>query len=928
MSEISCIIPVYNAEKYLHDAVQSVIAQPLWSAGKMRLYLIDGGSADGSPGICESYAAAQPGSIAYVRLEHPGVSAARNRGLELAQGSDFIAFLDADSKYSPNHINNCLKLFANYPESVFAVGKMSFFGNRSGAFPRYSADAYKVERELELGTDALYVGHIAAGLWRGCALKNVRFSEGPEYGADTKIEEVDFIARALQGRKIAFSPKINYFYRAPPSDPSADIEKTKPSWYSKPYDAFLPLYEGMIAKFGAVPRAVQQTVFEQVSGAGLSIFPFDGIAALANGGPPPASVLAQLDQKRLSDALRFIVRNTDEGIITQANISEYWARMYLLGLKNGEYNLTRYAPIPTFVLNDVGETDSGLRFGYLGTDKFIVSILEEKQGVLTVRGRLRCLTYAHFDLDVSAEFETQVAVCPAPLEAEKLYFGGAEIFPPKYYEIKIDLRGRAADGGGGGGLIRFFLKTDYGVSVSADVEYNPLSHLGHGMPFCIGDEYLIQRTSASNVLKASPLSERLMLENCYGAKPFSASGEPDEISKGNFQLLYGNILGNFRNFSKRRIWLFMDRHNETGNNAEALFRHCVKKDDGIEKYYIIPNESCIPKFAGLPFIVFGTLEYKLLCVFAEKFISPFLFDEGITLEFGIDKADKRLYEDIQNFKKLTRAFFRGDIIHIQHGVIIQDISFYLNKFNEEVKMLCCSGQKEYEYVKGSLPHAIDASALRLTGLPKFDLLEQVKNNPHSQKVILFAPSFDRKQNFKDKYMPWYKGSAHFQYVSSVIHDAGLLETLREAGYKLYFKPHYLLTQQMVDFDIPEGVTAIWDEIDRYELYAMSDAMITDYSGIAFDFAYLKKPVVYAHFMPYPKFEEAYFSYENDGFGEICKTPAELAEALAACLRAGCVMPEKYRERVDSFFSIQDGGNCERVYQEILKLPDTRRDFLG
>lgn len=94
---VSIIVPAYNAERWLPAAVRSVLAQ---TEQDWELVLVDDGSTDATPGLCDGYAA----SDARIRVEHTpnaGVSAARNRGLKLCRGQ-WILFLDADDVLHPD----------------------------------------------------------------------------------------------------------------------------------------------------------------------------------------------------------------------------------------------------------------------------------------------------------------------------------------------------------------------------------------------------------------------------------------------------------------------------------------------------------------------------------------------------------------------------------------------------------------------------------------------------------------------------------------------------------------------------------------------------------------------------------------------------------------------------------------------------------
>ena len=91
---ISVVIPVYNGDAYLARAAESVLRQP--SADRLQLLLVDDGSTDGSGAICDRLASDFPAAdIRVFHQENGGVAAARNLGIQEAQGS-YIAFLDAD----------------------------------------------------------------------------------------------------------------------------------------------------------------------------------------------------------------------------------------------------------------------------------------------------------------------------------------------------------------------------------------------------------------------------------------------------------------------------------------------------------------------------------------------------------------------------------------------------------------------------------------------------------------------------------------------------------------------------------------------------------------------------------------------------------------------------------------------------------------
>ena len=98
--QLSVILPVYNGESFLLEAVASVMR----SASVIEIILVDDGSSDGTPDLARTW----DERVIYIRQKHRGPAAARNRGLEVARG-EFIAFIDADDEWAPAHPEAALR---------------------------------------------------------------------------------------------------------------------------------------------------------------------------------------------------------------------------------------------------------------------------------------------------------------------------------------------------------------------------------------------------------------------------------------------------------------------------------------------------------------------------------------------------------------------------------------------------------------------------------------------------------------------------------------------------------------------------------------------------------------------------------------------------------------------------------------------------
>lgn len=113
---ISIIVPVYGVEKYLRQCVDSVLAQ---TYSNWELILVDDGSPDSCPSICDEYAAADS-RIRVIHQTNGGLSVARNSGLRIAKGK-YVSFVDADDRVHPEYLRSLTNIIADAQADVSCV---------------------------------------------------------------------------------------------------------------------------------------------------------------------------------------------------------------------------------------------------------------------------------------------------------------------------------------------------------------------------------------------------------------------------------------------------------------------------------------------------------------------------------------------------------------------------------------------------------------------------------------------------------------------------------------------------------------------------------------------------------------------------------------------------------------------------------------
>lgn len=139
MIDVSVIIAVYNAEKNLEQCVRSVMNQTLES---IEILCVNDGSTDGSGEILARLAQEDP-RIRVIMQLNGGAGAARNHGLDLAQGT-YLSFLDADDFFEPDMLEKALRR-AQADQAEITVFKADFYNEISGA---YAPCTYSVHEEM------------------------------------------------------------------------------------------------------------------------------------------------------------------------------------------------------------------------------------------------------------------------------------------------------------------------------------------------------------------------------------------------------------------------------------------------------------------------------------------------------------------------------------------------------------------------------------------------------------------------------------------------------------------------------------------------------------------------------------------------------------------------------------------------------------
>lgn len=361
-------------------------------------------------------------------------------------------------------------------------------------------------------------------------------------------------------------------------------------------------------------------------------------------------------------------------------------------------------------------------------------------------------------------------------------------------------------------------------------------------------------------------------------------------------------------YHKKNIWLTFDKLYKGGDCGEYFYKYMVERgEQDITPAYVIqkkaPDRKRLEKEGYRP-LIYGSQEQKLSYLYAEMVFATHSSVHGFN---GFNAWEVHFIQDR----------LRAVNTCIQHGLSVQDLTFDSNRAVNNNKRYYCASRYEVENLSGK-EYDYAPDVLRLTGIPRYDGLVN-----RDKRQILITPTWrayiamPAVLGSARPYNPEFKNTEYFRIYEELISDERLSETAKKTGYRIIYLLHPILSAQKDDFAVKEGIELVSAlEINYETILTESSLMVTDYSGVQFDFAYMRKPVVYYQppSLP-PHYVEGGFDYETQGFGEICREKDALVDLLCGYMEQECRLKPRYRARQDDFFAFDDRESCRRIYED-------------
>jgi CDP-glycerol glycerophosphotransferase (TagB/SpsB family)/glycosyltransferase involved in cell wall biosynthesis len=867
--KFSIVTAIYNTEEYVSDAIESVINQTIGFKDNVQLILVNDGSTDRSGEICKEYRDRYPNNIVYIEKENGGVSSARNRGLKEVKGK-YVNFLDSDDKLSKNTLEEVWKFFEkHYNEIDFVSIPIQFFEASEREhmlnfkFDRSRiVDIYEEPKSIQL--------HVASAFLKSDITTKNSFDTKLSYAEDAKyITEI-----LLDKCKYGVLSTTKYLYRKRYGESSAmQTTLQKKTWYLDTLKhGFYEILKIAQKKFDTIPKYFQN----------IPMYDLQFRLKLKDFG-----ILNKEETETYLNTIENMLKLIDDDVIFNQRHYFQEQKLFALSLK---YN----KPLKK-IINELQIKDGKTYFRktyFPGLKKLRLDIrnFKIKDNKLFLEGIIRTV-FPINKLKMYAKTEKETVNINAILYRHTdIYSLEQRILKGYRFEIEIPIS--KSD------IISFEAEID---NTDIDIKY----YFGKGLE----SRYSVNKKENS-ILRF--VQNKIFIEKYsilkhlyYELKYFKKLFKRKEIKVIGVRVLYYL----FKIFKFRELWLIIERPTAGGDNAQAFFEYAVQQKDRINKVFVISKKSkdyqTIKNIGKV--VDWKSVRHLIYILLADKLISS--------------HADGFIINPYGRWGRYVSDLYTYDYIFLQHGIIQNDLSSWLNKLEKNIRLFVTSAKPEYKSIIDG-DYLYSKNEVILTGLPRYDKLE---NNP--QKKILIMPTWRSFLTPKGNNLgvrgtiPNFTETNFYRFYNGLITNEDLLKKVKNLGYKIKLCLHPTMISEAETFKNSKYVEVSKDICNYSKEFSEGSLLVTDYSSVAFDFAYLRKPIIYSQFDYKEAFsnhiyEKGYFDYKEDGFGPVCKDLDSTIDSIIKILESGCRLEKEYRDRIDRFFEYNDRNNCKRVYEKI------------
>lgn len=530
-----------------------------------------------------------------------------------------------------------------------------------------------------------------------------------------------------------------------------------------------------------------------------------------------------------------------------------------------------------------------------------IRTMEQKRGNLIIKGVID-FVFPSEQLDISLVVNSKKEYSLKYVEDYALIklFGRA-VYKNKRFEVEVPLDKSVKS-------IGFLLKLNgkrYNFNLAFYTSNSKLSN-SHARTYWQVDRFLLRYQKKRKKIEVKPYGRKRHL--IYEAALLKGMWSSKQCNMGMIALRILYWL-TYKHFNRKRVWITYDKLYKAGDCGEYFARYVSHQNNkDIKMCYLINKDSSDYrrlKREGLCLLKPNSLMHKLHFLHADTIF----FTHAYVYNFnGFPAAKSHFFRGLLSFKTMC----------IQHGLTVQKFAHSMGKYLDNTDLYFCASKYEIENLIRPI-YGYNLNQLKLTGIPRYDGLinndkRQILITP-TWRMTLAKPSIMGKPR---PYNPLFKESTYFARYNELVNNEVLINTAKKYNYSIIYLVHPTVSIQADDFDKNEYVEIIPaanGDVNYEKLLTESSLMVTDYSGVQFDFAYMRKPIVYSHYSDVPAYyEESNYKYNTMAFGELCTTNEELVRTICTYIENGCKMKPEYVDRANDFFAFDDHNNCKRIYE--------------
>lgn len=856
--KFSIIMCLYNVEEYIEEAVNSVISQDIGFKDNVQVILVNDGSPDNCDKICKYYKNKYPENFVYIKKKNGGLSDAKNTGLKYVKG-EYINFMDPDDIISKNTLSEVYKFMKKNPEIDLAAIPLVFFEARTGLHPKYEPMGNK-NRVIDLDEEPHnYISSSASTFYKNDVIKNKKFDVTMVGGEDTKFN----CELYKSNKKIGYVCENNvvYHYRRRITQSSiVDNVSQNPKGYISLANRIKLFNHKKLEKYEKEVIIYELRSFLKKLDA--SIFDNDK------------------DYKE--------VKRTFDKYIKAIDINHILNESYWVDTIDYKCTLLKIKGCNILELIENDKFKYNVRVNLYRTqiknNKLILEVLfnnfETKEIDLVLEDNKGNKIKAVASKDLESRFD--------------LFFGEIKIDNTHYRKFEIEIKDKNFY------KFKIKIKNKYYSPKRININQNSILPLG---------SKTVGKIVNKKIVKITKDGIRIgnYTRNNFAYKLITTI----KLSIKSKKLLLWRLLSS----KNKKYILINDRPEKACDNGEALFKYINSNHPEIAKYTYFVMENNNEDYKRLKkcgkVVKLNGIKHKFLYLNAKKILTS----HNASLFYKAFSKTEKYYRDLMDY----------EYIWLQHGITYNDVSEGANRLHKGYdKVVIATNMELKEFTKDK--YMIDEEDILATGFPRFDFLVNEPKN-----IITIAPTWRRtltgnlKSNGGHEIIEGYEESLYHQTFKKLLTSKKINRLLKENKYKINFVIHPGMMGYIEHFNklANENIVIVQpQEVIYSEIFSNSKLLITDYSSIFFDFAYLKKPEIFFQFDKEEFYSEHYhqsdFNHEKDAFGDVVTTIEDIEKKIEYYFNNGFEMEEKYKKRVDKTFTKIDKNSCKRLVETIFK----------